>query len=66
MTGRTSLTAFAASMRDPDPKGARNAAKQAWQEHGIVVLMPEQLRAMGGLERQLVEALAVKQYGQRT
>jgi ABC-type cobalamin/Fe3+-siderophores transport system ATPase subunit len=62
---RTSLTAFAASMRDPDPRGAHKAAREAWREFGIVVLMPEQIREMSGLERQLVEAAAVKLYGKR-
>lgn len=61
----TSLTRYAPLMREPDPKGASNAAKEAWLEHGIVVLFPEQLKQMGGLERQLVEAVADKHYGKR-
>jgi hypothetical protein len=65
MMGRTSLTPFASSMADPDPAGARNYAGTLWRQHGIIALFPDQLRDMGGLERQLLEAVAVKHYGKR-
>jgi len=61
--GRTSLTPFAASMADPDPQAARRFAAQLWQERGAIVIFPDQLKAMDGLERQLFEAVATKNYG---
>lgn len=62
---RTSLTRHAHAMRDADPQGAMKAAKTAWHQHGMIVVFPEQLKSMGSLERQLFEAVANKQYGQR-
>ena len=62
MPGRTSLTPFAASMRDPDPDGARRAARQAWLDHGIVVIMPGDCT---GLDREFVAAVANRIYGKR-
>lgn len=62
MRGRTSLTPFAASMRDPDPDGARRAAKRAWLDHGIVVIMPGDCQ---GLDRQFIEAVANRLHGRR-
>ncbi|WP_333837946.1 hypothetical protein [Novosphingobium sp.] len=63
--GRTSLTRFAHLMAEPDPNGATKAAREAWVHHGIVVLFPEQLKKMDGLERQLIHAIADKKYGKR-
>lgn len=60
---RTSLTRFAHMMNDADPAGPRRAAKELWGKHGIVVLFPEQMKAMAGLERELIQAIANKQYG---
>lgn len=62
---RTSLTRFAPLMNDPDPNGASKAARDAWIRHGIVVIFPNQLKAMEGLERQLICAIADKNYGKR-
>lgn len=59
---RTSLTRFAASMRDPDPDGARNAARTAWIDHGILVVMPGQLHGLG---REFVTALGNRLWGNR-
>lgn len=59
---RTSLTAFAPSMRDPDPQGARIAARELWKRHGIVVIMPGDCT---GLDRDLVEAVANRLHGRR-
>ena len=37
---RTSLTAMAGAMRDPDPVAARNAAREAYvRSHGQIVLI---------------------------
>jgi hypothetical protein len=59
---RTSLTAYAASMRDPDPEGARRLAGQAWRDSGIVVIFPGQLDK---LDQMFVEAAANRLYGKR-
>ncbi|MCW1985581.1 UNVERIFIED_ORG: hypothetical protein M2348_001313 [Sphingomonas sp. R1F5B] len=62
---RSSLTRFSHMMQDPDPNGASKAAREAWLEHGIVVIFPSQLKSMAGLERQLICAIADKNYGKR-
>jgi len=62
VVSRTSLTPFAASMRDPDPNGAKRAAQELFDQHGIVVLFEHDLRAMGTLERHLIEAIASRIY----
>ena len=63
--GTTSLTRFAPLMRDPDPCGARSAAQELWIDRGIIVIFPDTLKAMGGLERTLIETIATKHYGKR-
>jgi hypothetical protein len=62
---RTSLTRYAPQMRDPDPAGARIKAGEMWARQGIVVLFPDQLNQMAGLERELIQAVAAKHYGKR-
>lgn len=59
----TSLTKFAASMRDPDPAGAKRVAAQLWQERGIIVIFPDQ--TLPGIAQMAVEAVAIQQYGKR-
>jgi hypothetical protein len=59
---RTSLTPFAASMRDPDPEGARRAARALWRDHGIIVIMPGDCQK---LDAMFVEAIANRLYGDR-
>jgi hypothetical protein len=51
---------------EPDPQGARRAARLFWQAHGGVAFTAEQLREMGGLDRQFLEAAAAKHYGKRS
>ena len=62
MSGRTSLTSFAATMRDPDPNGAQRAARQLWLEKGIAVIFPGDCN---GLDRQFIEAVANRLHGVR-
>lgn len=62
---RSSLTRYAPMMRDPDPQGERRAAAQYWHERGAVVILPDMLKQMEGLERTLIEAIATKHYGKR-
>lgn len=61
----TSLTRHAASMRDPDPDGARLLAARKWHEDGSVVLLPAQIATLDWQDRELVRAVAAKIYGPR-
>jgi hypothetical protein len=65
MSGRTSLTPYAAAMRDPDPDGARRLAARKWHDEGIIVLLPESLARLDWQDRELVRAVAAKIYGPR-
>lgn len=56
----TSLSRYAKSWQDPDPKGPARAAREAWIEHGILVVMPEQVH---GLDREFVRALGNRLWG---
>ena len=62
---RTSLTAHAASMRDPDPHGARRLAAKRWHENGDAVLMADDIERLEWQDRELVRAVAAKIYGPR-
>ena len=58
----TSLTPFAKSMRDPDPDGARRAAQQLYDEHGIVVIFPNDVAKVDSM---WIEAIGKRLYGRR-
>lgn len=64
---RSSLTAYAASMREPDPMDAYRTKKKAWQDHGIVMIDPDKdINWDGGYsEREMLKALANRLYGKR-
>jgi hypothetical protein len=62
---RTSLTPYAESMQDPDPKGARRLAAQQWRIDGTIVLLPDSIKRLDPLDRDLVRAIATKIYGPR-
>lgn len=62
---RTSLTRYAPSMRDPDPKGAHKLAARQWHETGAIVLLPESIDRLDWQDRELVRAIAAKLYGPR-
>lgn len=62
---RTSLTRHAPMMRDPDPDGPRRAAREAWHQHGAVVLTGVQVAALDWQDRELVRAIAVRLHGPR-
>lgn len=57
---RTSLTRFAGSMRDPDPRGQRAAAQQLYDHHGIVVIFPSDVER---LDAMWIEAIGKRLYG---
>ncbi len=56
----TSLTKFAGSMRDPDPAGARRAAQELYDSHGIVVIFPADVDR---LDAMWIEAIGKRLYG---
>lgn len=59
---RTSLTAYAASMREPDPEGPRRAARELWHAKGVVTVFPGDV---SGLDREWIQAFANRVYGRR-
>lgn len=61
MAGRTTLTAFAHLMRDPDPRGAIRACQEIYDEHGILIILPSDIQR-GMVEQMFVDALAKKLY----
>lgn len=60
---RSSLVGVAASCREPDPRAARRAAREAWQEAGLILINPEWLQSWA--DRKLAELLAEKLHGKR-
>lgn len=63
MTVRSSLAGIAASCREPDPRSARKAAREAWQEAGLILINPEWLQSWA--DRKQAELLAEKLHGKR-
>lgn len=62
---RTSLTPYAASMRDPDPQGAHRLAAEVWHRDGSIVIRAESKARLDRLDRDLLDAIAAKLYGKR-
>lgn len=67
MTGinRTSLTPYARQMQDPDENGARRMAARKWHEDGTVILMPDSIQRLAWQDRELIEKIVAKIYGER-
>lgn len=65
MTRIGSMTRFAPLMREPDPNGAHRIAKAQWHDTGAIVLLPDQIERLPWQDRELVQAIAAKQYGPR-
>lgn len=63
MTVRSSLAGIAAGCREPDPRAARRAAREAWQEAGLILINPEWLQSWA--DRKQAELLAEKLHGKR-
>lgn len=63
--GTTSLTPYAASMREPDPDGAHRLAVRKWHEDGSIVLLAASIERLEWQDRELVRAVATKIYGPR-
>lgn len=62
---RISLTRHAAGMRDPDPNGARRMAARKWHDDGTIILMPDSIARLPWQDRELVQRIAGKIYGER-
>lgn len=64
---RTSLSRFAPVMRKPDPERAYQAKKEAWQEHGILMVDPaNDINWDGTYEiKQTLKNLGDRLYGKR-
>lgn len=60
--GRTSLTPFTNSMRDPDPQGQRKAAQELYDTYGIVVIFPNDVDR---LDAMWIEAIGKRLYGRK-
>ncbi len=63
VTVRSSLAGIAGSCREPDPRAARRAAREAWQEAGLILINPEWLQSWA--DRKQAELLAEKLHGKR-
>lgn len=62
---RTSLSPYAASMREPDPNGPQRLAKQRWHDAGDLVLFAGDIAKMDWQDRELIHAIGTKRYGKR-
>jgi hypothetical protein len=60
---RSSLAGVAASCREPDPRAARKAARDAWHDGGLILINPEWLPSW--TDRKQAELLAEKLFGKR-
>lgn len=57
------LAAVIGPTREPDPAAARRAARDAYHDHGIVLINPEWLE--GDAARRMLVSLAESVHGQR-
>ncbi len=65
---RSSLARHAASMRDPNPANAREAARLAWKERGVLLINLEWLTNEAGFtwgDRNMIEVIGDKLHGKR-
>jgi hypothetical protein len=60
---KSALSRFAALGHEPDPANARRAARDAWHDHGIVLINPKWLQSWA--DRKQAELLAEKLHGKR-
>lgn len=61
----TSLTKYAASMRDPDPDGPIRMAARKWHEDGSIILLATTVNDLNEWDRELLRAIAARLYGPR-
>lgn len=60
---RSSLASLSGACREPDPRAARKAARDAWQGAGLILINPEWLTSW--TDRKQAELLAEKLHGKR-
>lgn len=62
---RTSLTAFAASMKDPDPKAAHEACRKAFHDEQVLCVRLDDATAkkIGWANAQLLKVIGQTLYG---
>lgn len=60
---QSTLAPFARLGHEPDPAAARIAARQAWREHGLILINPSWLPSWA--DRKQAEILAEKIHGKR-
>lgn len=60
---QSSLARFSGPCRDPDPRAARKAARDAWHEHGFILINTGWLNSWA--DRKQAELLAEKLHGRR-
>ncbi len=61
--GRTSLTAFAPLMRDPDPAAISKIGALLWHQFGIVCVDPAKFKSWA--DQKQAELLGAQAYGER-
>lgn len=62
---RTSLTPYAAQMRDPDENRAHKLAARLWHDEGAIIIRAPSIARLDWQDRELLTALATKLYGKR-
>lgn len=60
---RSSLGAYAASMRDPDPANARKAAREAYEQSGGEIVLINKNWLTTWMDRKQLDLLAVQALG---
>lgn len=60
---RSALAPYANSMREPDPAAAREKARRAYHESGLILINPAWLNSWD--DRKQLEILAEKVHGKR-
>jgi hypothetical protein len=63
MAVRSSLSSVAPLARDADPAKARAAAREAWLQHGLILINPDWLTSWA--DRKQAEILAELLHGRR-
>lgn len=62
---RTSLTPYARQMQDPDEAAGRRMAAAKWHDDGTIILFPESIERLAWQDREIVQGIAAKVYGER-
>lgn len=63
MNIRSSLAPLAGACREPDPRAAKRAARDAWHKGGLILINPEWFQSWA--DKKQAELLAEKLFGKR-